>query len=78
MTTRGNSGRLFVFNCWKLSDPAHPTKRQSESLASEDDLVARLLLRLTCVFHIVDTAQNVFDHCDWVISHCTNVVDHFG
>ena len=55
MTTRGNSGRLFVGQLF--SDPAHPTKRQSESLASEDDLVARLLLRLTWMFHIVDIAQ---------------------
>ena len=47
-------GGCLLVNSWKLSDPAHPTKRQSESLASEDDLVARLLLRLTWVFHIVD------------------------
>ena len=63
MTTRGNSGQFLLVDCWKLSDPAHPTKRQSESLASEDDLVARLLLRLTWVFHIVDIAPEFFDHC---------------
>ena len=50
-------GGCLLVDCWKLSHPAHPTKRQSESLASEDDLVARLLLRLTWVFHIVDIAQ---------------------